>query len=172
MTTRAILAVLMTAACCAAVQSDAESTRVAATIDASRTGEPITKYVYGHFIEHIGDLINGNLWAEMIDDRKFYYAVDSNPRDPEPPLGQVPARPGRRNHWRPIGPDSSVVMDRQRPYAGDQSPLVRLEGDEPRGIQQEGLALRADKGYTGTSGHRRGSPGPRCREPGMGARSG
>jgi alpha-N-arabinofuranosidase len=41
------------------------------------------------------------------------------------------------------------MMDRERAYSGDQSPLVRLEGRESRGIQQAGLALRRGQGYTG-----------------------
>lgn len=27
-------------------------------------------HIYGQFIEHIGDLVNRSIWAEMIDDRK------------------------------------------------------------------------------------------------------
>src|ERR1039457_2429345 len=45
---------------------------VSATIDAGRTGAPISKYVYGQFIEHIAGTINSGIWAEMLDDRKFY----------------------------------------------------------------------------------------------------
>jgi alpha-N-arabinofuranosidase len=59
--------------------------KVTAVVDASRTGEPITKYMYGTFIEHLGDLINRGLWAEMLDDRKLYFSVDSKPLPPIPP---------------------------------------------------------------------------------------
>jgi alpha-N-arabinofuranosidase len=121
---------------------------VTTTIDASKTGEPIAKYMYGQFIEQ-GNGINKGLWAEMLDDRKFYYDVNSNPGEPKPPLGQVPARPGRGNHWTPIGPDAFVVMDREHPYVGDQTPVVKLEAATPHGIQQAGLALRKGKAYSG-----------------------
>ena len=40
-------------------------------------------------------------------------------------------------------------MDREHPYVGDQTPTIKLEGVEPRGIRQSGLALRKGKTYTG-----------------------
>src|SRR3954464_16105778 len=40
-------------------------------VDGSKTGAPISKYVYGQFVEHLGRSIYGGLWAEMIEDRKF-----------------------------------------------------------------------------------------------------
>ena len=44
-------------------------------IDVTQTGEPISKYIYGQFIEHLGRCIYGGIWAEMLEDRKFYYPV-------------------------------------------------------------------------------------------------
>jgi len=46
-----------------------------ATIDIQQVGEPISPYIYGQFIEHLGRCIYGGIWAEMLEDRKFYYAV-------------------------------------------------------------------------------------------------
>src|ERR1035438_10903737 len=117
--------------------------RIAVSIDAGKTAAPISPYVYGQFIEHISDLINRSLWAEMLDDRKFYNDIDSKASGRSAGRGRVAAS------WRPIGPDESVVMDRQNPYVGNHTPLVRLAGDAPRGIQQAGLALRKGKAYTG-----------------------
>src|SRR5512136_2125396 len=117
--------------------------RIAVSIDAGKTAEPISPYIYGQFIEHIGDLINRSLWAEMLDDRKFYNDINSKPSDRKPVRGRV------ANLWRPIGPDDSVVMDAKDPYVGDHTPLVRLAGEAARGIQQAGLALRKGKAYTG-----------------------
>ncbi|MFC1734450.1 hypothetical protein ACFL6I_29480, partial [candidate division KSB1 bacterium] len=45
----------------------------AVVIHADRTKEPISEYIYGQFIEHLGRCIYGGIWAEMIEDRKFYY---------------------------------------------------------------------------------------------------
>src|ERR1700678_2920580 len=56
---------------------------VIASIDASKQSPPISKYLYGMFIEHIGSLINHGLWSEMLDDRKFYFPIKSG--DPHPP---------------------------------------------------------------------------------------
>ena len=46
-----------------------------ATIDASKTGAPISKYIYGQFLEHGGDIVNTGVWSEMLVDRKFFYPV-------------------------------------------------------------------------------------------------
>ena len=125
----------------------ASESPVVVSIDAGRTQAPISPYLYGQFIEHIGDLVNRSLWAEMVDDRKFYNDINSQPT-PES-AGQGPAfRRRQPNRWRPIGPDSSVVMDREDPYTGKQTPLIRLAGQEPRGIRQGGLVLRQAKDYS------------------------
>jgi alpha-N-arabinofuranosidase len=127
--------------------SSAPEQRIAVTVDASQTRAPISPYLYGQFIEHIGDLVNRSVWAELLDDRKFYYAVTSESPAPEPP--QRPLRSRRPNRWRPIGPDAAVVMDRERPYVGEHTPLIKLAGNDPRGIQQAGLVLRKSKVYSG-----------------------
>ncbi|HSW49395.1 MAG TPA: hypothetical protein VLH09_04430 [Bryobacteraceae bacterium] len=121
----------------------AAAKRVSVTIDAGRSAPPISPYMYGQFIEHIGDLTNRSLWAEMLDDRKFYYPINSKPSNLKPVRGRV------ANLWRPVGPDESVVMDTKNPYVGEQTPQVQLAGDSARGIQQAGLALRKGKAYTG-----------------------
>lgn len=126
-----------------AAEQDTASKKVAAAIDAGATATPISPYIYGQFIEHIGDLVNRSVWAEMIDDRKFYHPIVAKP------VEQKPVRGRRSNRWLPIGPESSVVMDREHPYAGDHAPLIRIEGADPRGIRQNGLALRQGKAYTG-----------------------
>jgi alpha-L-arabinofuranosidase len=51
-----------------AISADAQVQPVSVTIDAGKTRAPITKYVYGQFIEHIGGIINNGIWAEILDD--------------------------------------------------------------------------------------------------------
>ena len=34
----------------------------------------MSPYIYGQFIEHMGHCIYGGIWAEMLMDRKFWYA--------------------------------------------------------------------------------------------------
>jgi alpha-N-arabinofuranosidase len=120
----------------------ANGQRISVTVDAAKTAEPITKYVYGQFIEHLGDIINKGLWAEMLDDRKFFFEVNSAEQT-------QPQMRRKINRWRPVGPDEFVVMDRERPWVGKHSPLIKLDGAAPHGLQQAGLALRKGRGYTG-----------------------
>src|SRR5450759_818047 len=90
---------------------NAPGKRISVSIDAGKTAPPISPYLYGQFIEHIGDLINRSLWAEMLDDRKFYNDINSKPSPPA--AGRGGGRGGRvAVPWRPIGPDESVAMDR------------------------------------------------------------
>jgi len=123
-----------------------QSRRVKATIDATKTYTPISKYVYGQFLEHIGDIVNKGLWAEMLDDRKFFNpVVDTEP--PTPPPTRFGRSPLRR--WTTVGPVDAVFMDAERPFVGKHSPLVRLAGAEERGIRQGGLTLVKDTDYAG-----------------------
>lgn len=124
----------------------AQTQQVNVTIDASKTRAPISKYVYGQFLEHIGGIVNNNIWAEMLDDRKFYYPINSHP--PAEPQGPSWRRAALR-HWTPIGPDEFVTMDTDRPYVGDHTPMVKLSATEEHGIQQAGLAVRKGRSYAG-----------------------
>lgn len=119
--------------------------RVRAVIDARKTYAPISKYVYGQFLEHIGSIVNKGLWAEMLDDRKFFYPVVD--KEPEAAPGRFGRAPLRR--WTAVGPVDAVIMDSDRPFTGKHSPLVRLAGAEPRGIRQAGLVVVKNAAYTG-----------------------
>ena len=123
-----------------------QTQQVQATIDATKTGAPISRYIYGQFLEHIGGIVNNNIWAEMLDDRKFYYPISSHP--PAQPSGPSFRRVTLR-HWMPIGRDEFVTMDTDHPYVGDHTPMVQLSPNEARGFQQSGLAVRKAKAYTG-----------------------
>jgi len=80
-----ILACAMAATLCAAARAS-EPPAPKISIDAAKTGEPLSKYVYGQFIEHLGRCIYGGIWAEMLEDRKFWY--DITPK--YDPYGTVP----------------------------------------------------------------------------------
>jgi alpha-L-arabinofuranosidase len=116
---------------------------VAATIDATRTGPPITPWVFGGFMEPA----TTRVWAEMLADRKFFNRVSSQP-DPTALTGGF-GRRGPQRRWLPVGPDELVVMEKEHAYVGEWSPLVRLDPTTPHGISQTGLALRSDRAYTG-----------------------
>ena len=115
-------------------------------IDVSKTAPPLTDYMYGGFIEHIGNLINYSFWSEVLDDRKFFHPVNSKPL-PEP-TGFSRRMMPQPNKWVPVGPDAAVVMDTAAPYVGEHNPVVHLAGAKPRGIAQSGLPL-SKKDYVG-----------------------
>ena len=68
-----------------ATLSSAQPQPVHVVVDASKARGPISKYIYGQFLEHIGGIVNNNIWAEMLDDRKFYSPINSHPRQPSHP---------------------------------------------------------------------------------------
>jgi len=123
----------------------ATSESITATIDAGKLGEPISKYLYGMFIENLGSLIYRSLWAELLDDRKFYYPITSA----EPPRPGRASFMGAARRWVSVGPDSSVTMDPDNAYVGEHTPKISMEGQAPHGIQQSGLALVKGKSYVG-----------------------
>jgi alpha-N-arabinofuranosidase len=118
------------------------------TIDTHQTADPVSKYVFGSFIEHIGTLIYRSMWAELLDDRKFYFPISS--KDSEAPKTQSgnPMRQQLRK-WRPVGPDETVVMDTDEPFVGDHSPKISLDIATPHGIRQAGFSVVSGKQYTG-----------------------
>ncbi len=131
------------------------------SIDTQQTAPPVSKYLYGQFIEHIGTTMYSSLWAEMLDDRKFYFPITAKQPEPPSPRG-AGGFGGRLRKWYPVGPQEVVVMDKQHPFVGDQSPQIALDATTPHGIQQEGLALIAGKKYTGRI-YLRGTPGSKVK---------
>jgi len=104
-----------------------------AAIDATQTLAPISKYIYGQFIEHLGRCIYQGIWAEMLEDRKFFYAVG----DKESP-------------WKAVGEARNVRMNPVLPFVGVHVPEIRVKGTgEAGGIVQEKLAVIAGKDYVG-----------------------
>jgi alpha-N-arabinofuranosidase len=117
---------------------------ITATIDGSAKGTPISPLIYGMFIEHGGSLLEQGFRAELLDDRKFYYAIGQTSPNTRP--GPFRAAP---RGWQPVGPASAVRMDSTRAYASDHVPVVTLAGAEPRGIVQSGVALKGGVGTVG-----------------------
>ena len=116
---------------------------VEVSINANVQYPPISKLIYGQFIELLFNYFEGGLWAEMIGDRKFFYPVNSNEN-------LVPVN--TRNYlgrWKPIGGDEFVTMDSTYVFTGGHSPVVRVEKDKEHGIKQQGLSLKKGKEYIG-----------------------
>lgn len=125
-------------------------------VDAASVGAPISPYVYGQFIEHLGRCIYGGLWAEMLEDRKFFYPV----------TGEAPAwemfKPGNRSWdgagvpyellvrspWMVLGDKKAITMVRDGAYAGEHSPRIVLPGGgAAAGLMQERLGLQNGREY-------------------------
>jgi alpha-N-arabinofuranosidase len=137
-----------------AVPALSQTRAIAVTIDVSKTGAPISKYIYGQFLEHGGDIVNTGVWSEMLIDRKFFFPITTT----APATPRVVATVGGGNPrfrgaptrwWAPLGGEDVVTMDTKSPYTGDQSPLVKLDGKEARGFGQGGIVVRKGKAYTG-----------------------
>ena len=109
-----------------------------ALVDLSEELGPISPYIYGQFIEHLGRCIYGGIWAEMLEDRKFLNLVAS-----------------RHSPWKRTGGEVgwSLTMDVERPYVGDWSVKIavtdRAKAGGTYGIEQRGLGVVAGKEYAG-----------------------
>ncbi len=124
------------------------------SIDIADTGPPIEKYIYGQFIEHLGKCIYGGIWAEMVEDRKFYYPVTENfnPFDTASDKfwGTGPYEFLNASPWEIIGKGENVRMETRKPYTGEHSVSIQVPGDgSAAGIRQYGLGLVEGKTYTG-----------------------
>jgi alpha-N-arabinofuranosidase len=112
-------------------------------IDASKIGKPVNPMIFGGYMEPA----TTSVWAEMLSDRKFAKPVVAAAPGAEPAEGGFFRFRGEP--FRPVGPAGTVEMDTVRPFVGKHSPRVKLDGSEPRGIQQSRLRLVHGKSYEG-----------------------
>ena len=135
------------------VAAFSQARTVEATIDVSKTGVPISKNIYGQFLEHGGDIVNTGVWSEMLVDRKFFYPVAAAAPTPPPMMGNAAGNPRFRRvptrWWAPVGGSDIVTMEAKAPYTGDHTPLVKLDPKQLHGFSQSGIALRKGKDYAG-----------------------
>jgi alpha-N-arabinofuranosidase len=105
----------------------------AVIIDAAAARAPMSKYIYGQFIEHLGRCIYGGIWAEMLEDRKFFYPVAD-----------------RDSPWAILGEPRSESMTTANVFVGQHSPEFEFDGTSgPAGISQTGLGVVAGARYAG-----------------------
>ncbi len=113
-------------------------------LDTTKTGEAISPLIYGQFIEHLGRCIYGGIWAEMLEDRKFYFPItaDYAPyrdlKDAKYPV--VGASP-----WQILGPAEAVTMQTEDAFVGEHSPRLR----QGAGIRQRDLGVVGGRKYVG-----------------------
>jgi alpha-N-arabinofuranosidase len=145
-------AVLILAFAPLAVLAAAEPAPV--TVDLAKTRAPISKYVYGQFIEHLGRCIQGGMWAEMLEDRKFFYPVDGEMPAWALQVGKKVSWEGDgypwealvRSPWMIVGDKRAVVMSTARPFTGAHTPVVTASA-AGNGIVQERLGLVEGRRY-------------------------
>ncbi len=113
-------------------------------VHAERVREPMPVEIYSQFIEHLGRCIYGGIWAEMLEDRKFWFPItpDYKPyrRLEDSAFPVVGASP-----WQIMGPPGGVTMVREGSFVGAHTPRVAAGN----GIRQLDLALVDGKEYTG-----------------------
>ena len=112
-----------------AVPAGAAEVKASVSIDAAQVGEPISPFIYGQFIEHLGRCIYGGIWAEMLQDRKFYEAPALAP-------------------WELVG-SAAFTQEKEGKFVGEASPKWVSENDEPFGVRQSNLEFVNGKKYVG-----------------------
>jgi alpha-N-arabinofuranosidase len=113
-------------------------------LDITKTNTPISPYIYGQFVEHLGRCIYGGIWAQMLEDRKFYFSITANyspyrdlTNSAFPVVGASP--------WQIIGDAKLVTMVKADAFVGDHSPRI----NSGAGIRQRDLGFVAGKEYEG-----------------------
>ncbi len=101
-------------------------------INTTSTSEPMPVYIYGQFIEHLGRCIYGGIWAEMLEDRKFWYI---------PGASDSP--------WIVSGEKELFSIDRREPFTGVQTPILEADGMKKAILSQENLGLKGNLRYEG-----------------------
>ncbi len=117
---------------------------VTVKIDLKNKGEKINPFIYGQFIEHLGRCIYGGIWAEMLEDRKFYFPVTKNYSpyvsftDTDfPVVGSSP--------WEILSSESLVKMVKNDSFVGEHTPLLK----KGAAVAQHDLGVVSGKEYTG-----------------------
>jgi alpha-N-arabinofuranosidase len=114
------------------------------TINAANTGPPINPFIYGQFIEHLGRCIYGGIWAEMLEDRKFYYPITDD-YHPYRDLTNTEFPVVAASPWQVDGPAGSISMVKENAFVGEHTPKLA----PGRGIEQKDLSFEKDKEYSG-----------------------
>lgn len=134
------LLILLLACSAAALRA----TPIDVRLDATRTGAPINPFIYGQFIEHLGRCIYGGIWAEMLEDRKFYFPITAE-YAPYKDLTDSAFPVVGASPWQIIGEPAGVTMVKHDVFVGDHVPRVNAGA----GLRQRDLGVVAGKSYEG-----------------------
>jgi alpha-L-arabinofuranosidase len=113
-------------------------------IDAATVSEPMAPEIYSQFIEHLGRCIYGGIWAEMLEDRKFFHPITADYR-PYRSLRDTAYPVVGASPWEILGPADKVTMVREDAFVGRHTP--RLEAGAA--VRQRDLGVTAGKTYAG-----------------------
>jgi len=113
-------------------------------LDVASTNAPISPFIYGQFIEHLGRCIYGGIWAEMLEDRKFYFPITAD-YAPYKDLQDTAFPVVGASPWQIIGDPADVSMVKEDAFVGDHSPRVNAKA----GLRQRDLGLVENQLYEG-----------------------
>jgi alpha-N-arabinofuranosidase len=117
---------------------------VTVKLDLKDQGTDINPFIYGQFIEHLGRCIYGGIWAEMLEDRKFYFPITEN-YAPYVSLTDTDYPVVGASPWEIVGDASLVTMVDEDSFVGDHTPHLKAGV----AIQQHDLGTVSGKKYVG-----------------------
>ncbi|MBN2685670.1 MAG: hypothetical protein JXR40_10350 [Pontiellaceae bacterium] len=136
--------VLSIAAASSFAQAQQPAMKTDITLNLSQTGEPIEPFIYGQFIEHLGRCIYGGIWAEMLQDRKFYFPITEE-YDPYKDLLDTDFPVVGASPWEIIGKTKGLTMVEEDSFVGEFTPCI----EKGTGIRQHDLAIEKGESYDG-----------------------
>ncbi len=121
-------------------RNSAEAIPAEVRVDPQAVVHPIDSGIYGQFVEHFGRIIERGLWAELLQNRKFYPYADLEHLNVAPPWA-----------GEPDPKDVSYAVDRSISLDGVSSQRLVLTGPANawRGIRQTGFDVLGGKDYAG-----------------------
>ncbi|MCC6446657.1 MAG: hypothetical protein IT210_24800 [Armatimonadetes bacterium] len=99
--------------------------KVSVQVDMSRSLHPVSRHLFGGFVEHMYNCVEEGLWGEGLKDRKLAGAVPEGAALPAP--------------WKPVGSGVSLEAPRRADIENNRARSVRLEGED--GILQENIEI-------------------------------
>ena len=101
---------LLSLAAAAILGSMTQAADINVKLDLDETGHPINPFIYGQFIEHLGRCIYGGIWAEMLEDRKFYFPITVD-YDPYQDLQDTDFPVVGASPWEITGDSGGVIIN-------------------------------------------------------------
>ncbi|MBN2023563.1 MAG: hypothetical protein JW809_12330 [Pirellulales bacterium] len=144
MTRLSVLVVGFVLAAPAAVGLAPAAEPIGVTIHADQKRPEANPFLYGQFIEHLGRCVYGGIWAEMLEDRKFFFPIA---KDYAPYTGLVDSRfpVVGASPWEILGDPEGVRMATDAPFVGRHAPEIAPGA----GIRQRDLGVVDRKQYVG-----------------------